>query len=99
MNSKEEQFKLDISSVLDLYQVEELIGKIKYNDKWPTELDMQNLERITTPGIQLLIAMTLTAQQRGTALEWDMAHPVIAEAFQLMGMTSELFTTREQSHE
>ena len=62
----EKDITLTFPSIVDLYNTEELLPSLLEEETLPTHIDLSNVEKMTTAGVQLLLSITLTANKIDT---------------------------------
>ena len=85
--STESDSLLEFPAIVDLYHVEELLPQLLEEETLPASIDVSNVEKMTTAGIQLLLSMISTAQKIDASLSMNVSsNEAITSAAQTLGL-------------
>lgn len=85
--SNESDSPLEFPAIVDLYHVEELLPQLLEEETLPTPIDVSQVEKMTTAGIQLLLSMIATAQKIDAPLSMNVSsNEAITSAAQTLGL-------------
>ena len=75
-----------LPAVLDLFHVEELAADLLAREALPATVDISAVEKITTPGIQLLISLIHTAEKLKYSLQFVGDATTLCQTAGLLGL-------------
>lgn len=87
---------LSLPAICDLFNVEGLLPKLLEEEQLPTQIECGAVEKMTTPGLQLLLSMLLTANKLNTTVEFQGDRTVLDTAAQILGISLSHYPDQEQ---
>lgn len=94
----ENEEPLKLPSIVDLYNVEELLPELLEEETLPAIIDISAVEKMTTSGIQLLISACLTANKINAPINIDVTdNDVVISAASTLGLNLSEYLNQENS--
>lgn len=84
-----------LSQTLDLYQVEAFMPAIQDSKTLPAEIDVSEITKYTTAGLQLLLSIAKSAAEAKQVFSVDLTAQAAAHALEALGLQPSDFTNGE----